>query len=82
MEQFFINDVLFSSMSKRNLLSFNDIYFYEYDTRSATKENMKYMYLTTNTSGKKFMLEKLSKLSSGLHNTCINVIESHMVVKK
>ena len=30
----------------------------------------------------RYILEKLSKLSSGLHYTYINVIESHMVVKE
>ena len=43
---------------------------------------MKYMYLTTYVSGKKYILEKLPKLSTGLHYTYINVIESHMVVKE
>jgi len=80
--KFFIKDALFSPKSKRNLLSFNDIYLHGYDTQSATEENMKYMYLTTYVSGKKCILEKLPKLSSGLHYTYINVIESHMVVKE
>ena len=80
--KFFIKDALFSSKSKRNLLSFNDIYLHGYDTQSATEENMKYMYLTTYISGKKYILEKLSKLSSGLYYTYINMIESLMVVKK
>ena len=45
--KFFIKDVLFSPKSKRNLLSFNDIYLHGYDTQSATEENINYMYLTT-----------------------------------
>ena len=80
--KFFIKDALFSPKSKKKLLSFNDIYLHGYDAQSATEENMKYMYLTTYISGKKCILEKLPKLSSGLHYTYINVIESHMVVKK
>ena len=64
------------------MLSFNDIYLHGYDTQSATERNMKYMYLTTYVSGKKYILKKRSKLSSGLHYTYINVIESHMVVKE
>ena len=79
--KFFIKDALFSPKFKRNLLSFNDIYLHGYDTQSATEENMKYMYLTTYVSGK-YTLEKLSKLSSGLHYTYINAIESHIVVKE
>ena len=69
----FIKDALFSPKSKRNLLSFNDIYLYRYETQSAIEGNMRYMYLTTYTSGKNCILEKLSKLSSGLHYTYINV---------
>ena len=59
--KFHINDALFSPRSKRNLLSFKDIYIHGYDTQSATKGNMKYMYLTTSISGKKCILEKLPK---------------------
>ena len=40
------------------------------------------MFLTTYTSGKKCIVEKLPKLSSRLQYTCINVIDSHIVVKK
>ena len=58
------------------------IYLHGYDTLSATEENMKYMYLTIYISGKKYILETLRKLSSELHYTYINVIESHMVVKE
>jgi len=71
--KFFIKNALFSPKSKSNLLSFNDIYFYGYNTQCATKRNMKYMYHITYTLGKKYILEKLSKLSSGLHYTYINV---------
>jgi len=80
--KYFIKDTLISPKYKRNLLSFNDIYLHGYDTQSATEENMKYMYLTTYISENKYILEKLSKLSLGLHYTYINVIESHMVAKK
>ena len=72
----FIKDALFSPKFKRNLLSYNQIYLHGYDIQFATEENMKYMYLTTYTSEKKHILEKISKLSLGLHYTYINVIES------
>ena len=80
--KFLIKYALFSPRSKRNLLSFNDIYSHGYDTESVTEGNMKYMYLTTCISGNKCILEKLPMLSIGLHYTYINVIESHMVVKE
>ena len=64
------------------MLRFNDIYLHGYDAQSATEGNMKYMYPTTYVSGKKYTLEKLPKLSSGLHYTYINLIKSHMIVKE
>lgn len=79
--KFSIHDALFAPKSKRNLLSFNDIYSHKYDTQSATEGNMKYMYLTTCKSGKINILEKLPMLPTGLHYTYINVIESNMVVQ-
>jgi len=57
-------------------------YLHGYDTQFSTEGNMKHMYLITYASNKKCMLEKLSKFSSRLHYTYINVIESHMVVKE
>ena len=63
--KFVIKDALFSSRSKKNLLSFNDRYLHEYDTQSSTNQNIKYMYLTTYISRKKYILEKLSKVFSG-----------------
>ena len=79
--KFVIKDALFSPKFKSNLLNFNDIYLHGYDTQFATEVNIKYMYLTTYTSGKKYKLEKLLNLSSRLQCICINVIESQMVVK-
>ena len=52
-------------------------YIHGYDTQSTDEENMKYMYLITYISEKKYILEKLPKLSSRLHYTYINVIESY-----
>ena len=79
---FFINNALFSPKSKRNLLSFNDIYLHEFDTQSLTEYSIKYMYITSDITGKRYMLEKLPKFPTGLHYIYINVIESYMVVKR
>ena len=49
----FINDILFSLKSKRNLLSFNDMYLHGYEIKSLTEGNMKYMNITFDESGKK-----------------------------
>jgi len=61
--KFVFNNALYYPKSKRNLLSFNDIYNQGYDTETTTKGHMKYI----NILGKKKILEKLPKLPSGLH---------------
>jgi len=54
--KFVINNALYSPKSKRNLLSFNDIYSQGYDTETTTEGNMKYINITTNILGKKKIL--------------------------
>ena len=51
-----INNAIYSPKSKRNLLSFNDIYRQGYNTETATEGNMKYINITTNILGKKKIL--------------------------
>jgi len=80
--KFVINNTLYSPKSKRNLLSFNDIYSQAYDTETTTEGNMKYINITTNILGKNFFLEKLPKLPSRLHYTYIHEIEYNLVVKE
>ena len=43
--KFLINDALYSPQSKRNLLSFNDIYSHGYDTQTMNEGNEK-MYVS------------------------------------
>ena len=80
--KFVIKKALYSPKSKRNLLSFNDIYSQGYDTETTTEGNMKYINITTNILGKKKILEKLPKLPSVLHYTYIHQIECNLVVKE
>lgn len=77
--KFFINNALYSPSSKRNLLSFKDIYRQGYDTQSATENGKKYLYVTSEKYG---ILEKFPEVSSGLHHTYIDEIESNLVVKQ
>ena len=79
---FTVNDALFAPKSRRNLLSFKDIYRHGYDTESMTENKAKYIFIVKNIPGKKHFLEKLPYLSSGLHYTYINEIESNMVVNE
>ncbi|WZZ32515.1 hypothetical protein YC2023_015916 [Brassica napus] len=80
--KFSINNYLYSPSSKRNLLSFKDIYLHGYDTQSATDDGKKYMYVTSEQCGRKHILEKFPELPSGLHHTYIDEIESNLVVKR
>lgn len=78
----FIDNALCSLIFERNLLSFNGIYRNRYDIETANEGNRRYLYLISNVSRKKCILEKLPTLPLGLHYTHINVIESHMIVYK
>ena len=45
--RFHINDVLYSSKSKRNLLSFKDICINRYNIETMNWDNVKYLYFTS-----------------------------------
>ena len=57
--KFIIDDALFSSRSKKNLLSFKDIYCNGYYIETINKDDTEYLYITSINSGKKCILEKL-----------------------
>ncbi|GJV23042.1 disease resistance CC-NBS-LRR class family protein [Tanacetum coccineum] len=76
--QLLIENALFSPKSKRNLLSFRNIYHNRYDTRSRTIGNEKYLHIINENQ----VFEKLPMLHSGLHYTHINVPQAHMAVKE
>ena len=80
--KFVINDALFSSRSKRNLLSFRDIRQNGYHIETTNRNDGEYLYITSFVSGKKYVLEKLPAYSSGLYYTFVKVIESNMVINK
>jgi hypothetical protein len=74
-----INDALYSSKSRRNLLSFKDIRRNGYHIETMTENNIKYLQITTIKYGQKIILKKIEALSSGLYCTNISLIESNMV---
>ena len=59
--KFVINNALFSPKSKRNLLSFNDIYNQGYDTETVNEGTMKYIYIITHILGNKFFWKNYRK---------------------
>jgi hypothetical protein len=76
-----INKALYSPMSKRNLLSFKDIRQNGYHIETMCEGNVDYLNITKISSRKKYVLEKLLELPSGLYYTSLKENESYMVVK-
>ena len=80
--RFHINDALYSSKSRRNLLSFKDIRRNGYHIETMNEGNKECLYITSIISGKKIVAEKLLAFSSGLYHTTIKSIESNVVVNQ
>jgi hypothetical protein len=59
-----INDALYSSKSRKNLLSFKDIQRNGYHIETMTENNIVYRQITMIKYGQKIILEKLEALSS------------------
>ena len=60
-----IDDVLYSSKSRRNLLSFKDIRGNGYHIETNNEGSEEYLYITLIISGQKLVLEKVSIFSFG-----------------
>ncbi|GAV64846.1 hypothetical protein CFOL_v3_08361, partial [Cephalotus follicularis] len=78
--QMCITNALYSTKSRRNLLSFKDIRRNGYHIETTNENGKEYLYITSNASGRKKILEKLPVLSSVLYIMKIRTIESHNVV--
>ena len=79
--RFHINDALYSSKSRRNLLKFKDIRRNGYHIEIMNEDNIEYLYITSIISGQKLIMEKLSVFSSGLYHTTIKLIKSYVVIE-
>jgi hypothetical protein len=75
-----IDDALYSSKSRRNLISFKDIRLNGFHVETTNEGSEEYLYITSIISGQKLILEKLPAFSSGLYYTTIRIIESHAVI--
>ena len=80
--RFHINDVLYSSNSRRNLLNFNDVRKNGYHIETMNKDNVEYLYITSIIFYQKLIMEKPSHFSFGLYHTTIKPIESYVVVNQ
>ena len=73
--KFTIDNALFSSQTKRNLLSFKDLCCNGYHIE--TDRKIEYLYIISTVSYEKHILEKLPTLSSRLYCSHIRVIETY-----
>ena len=74
-----INAALYSSKSRRNLISFKTICQNGYHMKTKTINEKKFLCLTTESNGTKIMLERMPVYSSGLYLTCIHPIEINVI---
>ena len=72
--RFHINDALYSSKSRRNLLSFKDIHRNGYHIETMNEDNVEYIYITSIISCQKLIMKKISAFSSKLYHTTIKSI--------
>ena len=75
----YINGALYSSRSRRNLLSFKDIRSNGYHIETTNEKNVEYLCITKIISGQKLIVEKLRAFSSGLYYTIMRSIETYVV---
>jgi hypothetical protein len=78
--KFCIDNALYFSKSRINLISFKDIRLNGYHVETTNEGNDEYFYITSIISGQKLILEKLTAFSSGIYYTTIRIIESHVVM--
>ena len=79
---FYINDILYSVRSRRNLLSFKDIRHNGYHIETTYNNNKEYLCITRIVSSQKLVVENLSIFSSRLYYTTIITIELNMVMSQ
>ena len=77
--RFHINNALYFSKSRRNLLSFKDIRKNGYHIETMNEDNVEYFYITFIISGQKLIMENPPTFSSRLYHTTIKPIESYVV---
>jgi hypothetical protein len=78
--KFCIDDALYSSKSRKKLISFKDTHVNGYHVEIIYEGNNEYLYITSIILGQKLILDKLLPFSSGLYYTTIRTIESYVVM--
>ena len=77
---FIIDNALFSTKLRRNLLNFKDIRLNGYHIKTAKDNGIKYLYIVSNVSTGKQILKKLLILSSDLYYISISTIQVNAIM--
>ncbi|KAK4595300.1 hypothetical protein RGQ29_013657, partial [Quercus rubra] len=75
-----IDDALYSSKSRRNLLSFKNICYNGYHIKTNNEGSEEFLCITSIVSGQKLILEKLSIFSSVLYYTTMRIVETNIAI--
>ena len=75
-----LQDALYSTQSKRNLLSFKDIRLNGYHLETMSDDTSEFLLITATHDGTKCILEKLRALECGLYLTTITTVESYAIL--
>jgi hypothetical protein len=75
-----IDDALYYSKSRRNLINFKDIRLNSFHVETTNEGMDEYLYIISIISCQKLLLKKLSAFSSRLYYTTIITTESHVVM--
>lgn len=78
----YIDDALYSSESRRNLLNFKDIHCNGYPIETTQKNNVEYLCITSFILGQKQIKEKVYSLLSDMYYTFIKMVESNSVTNQ
>ncbi|PRQ26524.1 hypothetical protein RchiOBHm_Chr6g0295561 [Rosa chinensis] len=78
--QLSIQEALYSSRCRRNMLSFKDIHLNGYHIETTNENNVEYLCIKSNTYSQRSILKRLVALSFGLYYTTIKLIEAYHVV--
>ena len=76
-----LQDALYSTQFKRNLLSFKDIRWNGYHLETMNDDTCEFLLITaTHDDKKKCILKNLRSLECGLYLTTINIVESYAIL--
>jgi hypothetical protein len=76
----YIDNALYSSKYRRNLISLKDIRYNDYHIKTNNEGNEEYLYITSTVSGQKLILEKLHIFSYELYYTILRTIEINVTM--